>query len=109
MPSRTHARCEVARNVHPGGGLLSVALSVPLPGLGVTQHAALWSSDFPPRPSTDLGARRPSGWLRRRRHLILTGRDLAYPPAREAPEGPEVGPRPAGPRRGDRGRGAPPR
>jgi hypothetical protein len=36
-----------------------------LPGLGVTQHAALWSSDFPPRPSTDLRARRPSGWLRR--------------------------------------------
>ena len=30
------------------GGLLSVALSVPLPGLGVTQHAALRSPDFPP-------------------------------------------------------------
>ena len=33
------------------GGLLSVALSFPSPGLGVTQHLALWSSDFPlPRP-----------------------------------------------------------
>jgi len=29
------------------GGLLSVALSFPSPGLGVTQHLALWSSDFP--------------------------------------------------------------
>jgi len=35
----------------PRGGLLSVALSFPSPGLGVTQHLALWSSDFPlPRP-----------------------------------------------------------
>ncbi len=31
------------------GGLLSVALSVGLPLLGVTQHPALWSPDFPPR------------------------------------------------------------
>src|SRR5437016_12762380 len=31
-----------------GGGLLSVALSVGLPPLGVTQHPALWSPDFPP-------------------------------------------------------------
>jgi len=30
------------------GGLLSVALSVGLPPLGVTQHPALWSPDFPP-------------------------------------------------------------
>jgi hypothetical protein len=29
------------------GGLLSVALSFPSPGLGVTQHLALWSPDFP--------------------------------------------------------------
>ncbi len=29
------------------GGLLSVALSFPSPGLGVTQHLALRSSDFP--------------------------------------------------------------
>ena len=43
----------MARIQHPTGGLLSVALSVPLPGLGVTQHAALWSSDFPPRPETN--------------------------------------------------------
>jgi len=35
----------------PRGGLLSVALSFPSLGLGVTQHLALWSSDFPlPRP-----------------------------------------------------------
>ena len=31
-----------------GGGLFSVALSVGLPPLGVTQHPALWSPDFPP-------------------------------------------------------------
>ena len=43
------------------GGIFSVALSVPFPSLGVTQHAALWSSDFPPR----LSPRRPSGRLRR--------------------------------------------
>jgi hypothetical protein len=30
-----------------GGGLLSVALAFPSPGLGVTQHLALWSPDFP--------------------------------------------------------------
>jgi hypothetical protein len=30
------------------GGLFSVALSVGLPPLGVTQHPALWSPDFPP-------------------------------------------------------------
>ena len=30
------------------GGLVSVALSLGLPPLGVTQHPALWSSDFPP-------------------------------------------------------------
>ena len=29
---------------------LSVALSFPLPGLRVTEHLALWSSDFPPDP-----------------------------------------------------------
>jgi hypothetical protein len=31
------------------GRCVSVALSVGLPRLGVTQHAARWSSDFPPR------------------------------------------------------------
>src|SRR2546426_4767976 len=31
----------------PAGGLLSVALSVGSRPLGVTQHLALWSSDFP--------------------------------------------------------------
>ncbi len=30
------------------GGLFSVALSLGSPPLGVTQHPALWSSDFPP-------------------------------------------------------------
>jgi hypothetical protein len=29
------------------GGLISVALSLKSPSLGVTQHYALWSSDFP--------------------------------------------------------------
>ena len=32
------------------GGIISVALSFSLPRLGVTQHPALWSSDFPPVP-----------------------------------------------------------
>ena len=31
-----------------GGGVFSVALSLGSPPLGVTQHPALWSSDFPP-------------------------------------------------------------
>ncbi len=31
----------------PAGGMLSVALSVGSPRLGVTQHPALWSPDFP--------------------------------------------------------------
>jgi len=30
------------------GGLFSVALSIASRHLGVTQHSALWSSDFPP-------------------------------------------------------------
>jgi len=30
------------------GGIFSVALSFSSPRLGVTQHPALWSSDFPP-------------------------------------------------------------
>ena len=32
-------------------GIFSVALSFPSPGLRVTEHCALWSSDFPPVPS----------------------------------------------------------
>ena len=40
-----------SENKRSRGGLLSVALSFPSLGLGVTQHLALWSSDFPlPRP-----------------------------------------------------------
>ena len=30
------------------GGMFSVALSLGSPLLGITQHSALWSSDFPP-------------------------------------------------------------
>jgi len=37
-----------------GGGLLSVALSFPSPGLGITQHLVLRSPDFPP-PGTQPG------------------------------------------------------
>ena len=36
------------------GGIFSVALSVELLPLGVTQHPALWSSDFP-RDETPRG------------------------------------------------------
>src|SRR5262249_13821686 len=48
----------------PSGGLFSVALSFPSPGLGVTQRNALWSSDFP-LPGLSPG-QRPSESLRRR-------------------------------------------
>ena len=44
------------------GGLVSVALSLGLPPLGITQHPALWSSDFPPA-GVSCG-RRSSGLLR---------------------------------------------
>jgi len=43
------------------GGLVSEALSLGLPPLGITQHPALWSSDFPPAAQ---GRRRSSGLLR---------------------------------------------
>jgi hypothetical protein len=48
--------------VAQSGGLFSVALSCELPRLAVSQHPALWSSDFPPaRPSRlpDLRQRSP--------------------------------------------------
>jgi len=38
------------------GGFLSVALSFPLPGLGVAQRLVLWSPDFPP-PCLGTGQR----------------------------------------------------
>jgi len=43
------------------GGLVSEALSLGLPPLGITQHPALWSSDFPPAAEC---RRRSSGLLR---------------------------------------------
>ena len=58
LPFQAHTLCrESARGGHlftlssPEGLVvsLSVALSFPLPGLRVTEHLALWSSDFPPR------------------------------------------------------------
>jgi hypothetical protein len=49
------APCHLSLTV---GGLFSVALSVPSRGLGVTQHPALWSSDFP-HPACSCGARSP--------------------------------------------------
>ncbi|SDE13772.1 hypothetical protein SAMN04488504_104381 [Myxococcus virescens] len=50
------------------GGLFSVALSCESPRLAVSQHPALWSSDFPPA-THDCGDRRSPGPLR---HLALT-------------------------------------
>ena len=44
------------------GGLLSVALSSSSPRLGVTQHPALWSPDFP--PIAHMRNRRSSALLR---------------------------------------------
>ena len=62
LPHRfTLARLRLRRPELPGrlvltvGGLFSVALSVPSRGLGVTQHPALWSSDFP-HPAFPRGA-----------------------------------------------------
>jgi len=43
------------------GGFLSVALSFPSPGLGVTQRFVLWSPDFPP----------PCQWHGRRSFVLL--------------------------------------
>jgi len=52
-------RCALTAPFHPYrsaeaevGGLFSVALSLGSPPPGVTRHAALWSSDFPPRYET---------------------------------------------------------
>ena len=43
------------------GGVFSVALSLGSPPVGVTDHPALWSPDFPPRPPVVDGAiTRPS-------------------------------------------------
>src|SRR6266581_593489 len=67
------------------GGLFSVALSFPSPGLGVTQRNALWSSDFPlpgvspgQRPSEPL---RPAVILTKPR-IATQQRVLRYSPAR---------------------------
>src|SRR5438552_11177258 len=64
LPSRRRHRrrwCALTAPFHPcplhvvrrpAGGLLSVALSVGSRLLGVTQHLALWSSDFPRTPAS---------------------------------------------------------
>ena len=46
--------------VNPSGRCVSVALSVGLPRLGVTQHPARWSSDFPPQWANAPLGRPPS-------------------------------------------------
>ncbi len=61
-PSSPRARCALTAPFHPyrtqgSGGLLSVALSFGSPRLGVTQHPALGSSDFPPVPWWGTGGR----------------------------------------------------
>ncbi len=58
----------------PAGGLLSVALSVPSPGLGVTQHAALRSSDFPPRRYRKPGLPRRSSERLQRQNQYTANR-----------------------------------
>lgn len=68
-PASLRVRCALAAPFHPCrgtfclplGGLFSVALSVKSLRLAVSQHRALWSSDFPPAPK---GRRRLPGWLR---------------------------------------------
>ena len=63
------------------GGILSVALSFPSPGLGVTQHLALWSSDFPLPPLPQERQKRGSDHLT---YSILSAPNdmfLCLPPA----------------------------
>ena len=50
-----------ARGGEARGGLLSVALSFPSPGLRVTEHPALRSSDFPPAAACAAAGDRPAG------------------------------------------------
>ena len=51
IPIRLRFGSRVPDRVGTSGRYVSVALSVGLPLLGVTQHPARWSSDFPPYPS----------------------------------------------------------
>jgi hypothetical protein len=54
------------------GGIFSVALSLELPPLRITEHPALWSPDFPPRsrpPGTETG--RPSVLLPRSYYTVF--------------------------------------
>ena len=46
-------RVAVHRSTRHPGGLFSVALSLGSPPLGVIQHPALWSPDFPPLASSE--------------------------------------------------------
>ena len=61
-------------NANAGGGLLSVALSSSSPRLGVTQHPALWSPDFPPAAPSAAGD-----------HLPCSGHKIAFPGERSLP------------------------
>ncbi len=45
------------------GGIFSVALSLGSPPLGVTQHPALWSSDFPPSGKNPAATALPASIL----------------------------------------------
>ena len=54
------------RSFSVGGRYVSVALSVGSPLLGVTQHPARWSSDFPPSRSLGVGGVYPPKLQRRR-------------------------------------------
>ena len=51
-PAASSPKREFGNTGPVGGGLLSVALAFGSPRLGVTQHPALWSSDFPPVEKT---------------------------------------------------------
>src|SRR5512134_2042593 len=61
LPHRfTLARSDTACAAPPVGGLLSVALSVGSRPLGITQHPALWSSDFPRGTASGTACAAPS-------------------------------------------------
>ncbi len=87
VPSESpRTRCALTAPFHPyrpsrTGGFFSVALSCESPRLAVSQHPALWSSDFPPL-TRSCGERRSSGPLRHLRHTTgVPGAPLLTPRA----------------------------
>ena len=103
-PCHHGAWCALTAPFHPclpqpgrGGGLLSVALSVALRRLGVTQHPAQWESGLssptlsgrPPGPLDHVQYNRPSAAYPHRMHseARVQRRGVARPPSASRPPG----------------------